>query len=134
MKIKVIYNSKIAKYLSNGCTIITLKDKIYVKGNSISPEFLNHELIHVCQQRELGFKRFLIEYALETAKQTLIAFDECSSVSILNPIKRWKLAKKIGYYANKFEFEAYSRQKNFNYINEKWPSYQFTIEYENEKF
>lgn len=70
---------------------------IFAKTKEIAndPVFLNHERIHLAQQKELGLFNFGIKYLKELIKH--------------------------GYQENHFELEAYHHQHNLEYLTTREP-------------
>lgn len=115
MKVRVIYDSKIPRLLSVFINIgaITLFPYIIYryKEEDVSKVTVNHEMIHIAQQRELWVIGFYLLYVL---------------FWLYNVCKYWDT--KLAYYNIPFEVEAYLNQENKVYIlNRKKHSWLYYI-------
>ncbi len=93
------------KYLTpKGYRGITLFPFVIAKNKEalLDPIFINHEKIHLRQQLELLVLPFFIWYGVEF-------------------LLRWIQLKdrRRAYYAISFEQEAYSNEKDFDYLNKR---------------
>ena len=99
---KVIRNKIIP--IGRGFGAINLFGVLFAKQKmKLTPEVLNHEMIHTCQMRELGYVPFYIVYVVEW----LIRMAQ----------HRGKLYD--AYYAISFEREAYANGSNPDYITHR---------------
>ena len=104
MKTKLIYDSKIPKYLSVFISInaITLYPYIIFskKAEDVSPITVNHEMIHIEQQKELWVIGFYLLYVLYWIKN-LIKYRNSSQAYMNIP----------------FEIEAYTNEFEADYLD-----------------
>ena len=100
---KIIYNSKLLKIITFGIkwvSGITLYPFIILKNECSSDnEILNHEKIHIAQQKELLVFPFMLWYIIEFIIRLIIYWDS-----------------KKAYKNICFEKEAYDNDHDFNYL------------------
>ena len=103
MKPVVIQNSSIPKYLSIFIDIwaITLYPFIICKGE-MDEQTLNHEKIHLAQQRELWLVGFYLLYAFYWLRARLLG-----------------MSSHDAYMAIPFEVEAYAQQHDMDYLKNR---------------
>ena len=103
MKPVVIQNSSIPKYLSIFINIwaITLYPFIICKGE-MDEQTLNHEKIHLAQQRELWLVGFYLLYAFYWLRARLLG-----------------MSSHDAYMAIPFEVEAYAQQHDMDYLKNR---------------
>lgn len=103
MKPIVIQNSSIPKYLSIFINIwaITLYPFIICKGE-MDEQTLNHEKIHLAQQRELWLVGFYLLYAFYWLRARLLG-----------------MSNHDAYMAIPFEVEAYAQQHDMDYLKNR---------------
>lgn len=112
MKPVVIQNSSIPKYLSIFINIwaITLYPFIICKGE-MDEQTLNHEKIHLAQQRELWLVGFYLLYAFYWLRARLLG-----------------MSSHDAYMAIPFEVEAYAQQHDMDYLKNRerfaWSKYK----------
>ena len=106
MKPIIIENSRIPKWLSIFIDIwaITLYPFIICKGE-MDEQTLNHEKIHLAQQRELWLVGFYLLYAFYWLRARL----------------RFRMASHEAYMRIPFEVEAYAQQWDKNYLKNRKP-------------
>ena len=113
MKPIIIENSKIPKYLSIFIDIwaITLYPFIICKGK-INERTLNHEKIHLAQQRELWLIGFYFLYAFWWLKYRIF----------------YHFSSEEAYHALPFEREAYAHDMDEEYLSKRerfaWRNHQ----------
>ena len=78
---------------------------VFIKGD-VKPVVINHEKIHIEQQKELWLVGFYVLYVYFFAKFFLLYLFHGDKSC-------WDNA----YYSNPFECEAYDNQRNNEYIN-----------------
>ena len=111
MKPIIIQNSKIPKYLSIFIDIyaITLYPFIISRGE-MSETTINHEKIHLAQQRELWILPFYLLYIWYWIKEKMTGRTHHDS-----------------YMGIPFEIEAYKHQEDMSYLNNRpknaWKNY-----------
>lgn len=99
---KIIRNNIIP--VGRGFGAINLFGVLFVKKNmKLTPEVINHEKIHTCQMRELGYVPFYIIYLLEWLLRMMQ--------------HRWCLYES--YYAISFEREAYANGDDLRYRDKR---------------
>ena len=103
MKPVVIQNSSIPKYLSIFIDIwaITLYPFIICKGE-MDEQTLNHDKIHLAQQRELWLVGFYLLYAFYWLRARLLG-----------------MSSHDAYMAIPFEVEAYAQQHDMDYLKNR---------------
>lgn len=102
MKTKVIETKLVPE---GKVTAITLFGLVFTRDRKrITPDILNHELIHCQQQLELLYIPFFILYVLEWL------------IHLLKYRDWWK-----AYDAISFEKEAYANDANHNYLQRRKP-------------
>lgn len=79
---------------------------IFLKNNDLKEDtvLINHERIHLRQQQELLIVFFYIFYLMEWVVRTMLYFDTYKAYQNLS-----------------FEKEAYSNEKNLDYLNQRRP-------------
>jgi len=83
-----------------GFSAINLLGILFVhQGVYLSDELINHERIHTAQQREMLFVFFYLAYVIEWVVRLPMRGNAYRNIS--------------------FEREAYSNQRNLNYLNER---------------
>lgn len=115
----VIVNDVIPKLMSVFINVggITLYPFIIVKKDFNNPITINHERIHIAQQKELFVIFFYVLYVWYW---------------IQNRFKYYDVAEDA-YYNLPFEREAYKHQEDFSYLNNRpkqaWKNYFHTRNY-----
>ena len=107
MKIPIIFrNSRVPSILSIFINIraITLFPFIFIKDDGDDDVLINHENIHIRQQKELFVLFFYFIYLFDWIWATLKYRDP-----------------KLSYYAIRFEQEANDRQNDLDYLNQRKP-------------
>ena len=113
MKPIIIQNSSIPKYLSIFIDIwaITLYPFIICKGE-LSEQTINHEKIHLAQQRELWLVGFYFLYAMWWLKYRIF----------------YGMDNTEAYHSLPFEKEAYAHDADFKYLKNRerfaWSKYK----------
>lgn len=105
---KIIYNSNLLKKITLGIkwvSGITLYPFIILKKEcKDDPKLVNHEKIHVVQQKELLVIFFMIWYGIEYVIRLIIYRKHCKAYENIS-----------------FEKEAYENDYNPNYLQERKP-------------
>jgi hypothetical protein len=109
---KIVYNSKIAKLVNDWIMpieAITIFPFIFILKNDASSTLINHEKIHIAQQKECLFIPFFFIYALDYLINRLSGSGHMYS-----------------YMAIRFEQEAYRNEEDLNYQRERfaWLKYE----------
>lgn len=84
---------------------MVLFGKILALDEYLPDQVINHELIHVAQQKRLGYFKFYYRYLKEWLHNH-------------RQYKDWTMA----YRNISFEKEAYDNQNNLNYLDEIFPT------------
>ena len=110
MKLSIVYNDIIP---FKGFAAVLICKWLFVRnGCRVDDTFLNHEMIHFEQQKEMLFVFFYVWYIIEWLIRLVLTFNN-----------------KKAYNGISFEREAYAHEYDKNYLNERkrytWMRYLF---------
>lgn len=98
---KIVYNRFIP---FKGFSAFTFLGMIFTRKSELPLVTINHEKIHIYQERELAYFLFWVLYLLEWLVKSILYFNFYT-----------------GYKNISFEREAYSNEENLNYLTIRKP-------------